>query len=337
MMLGLVVEAQAAGVRLVPACRAFGTCARTIERWRSQPNREDQRRGPHSKTGNALTEPEVAQVLAILTSPRYARLSPKQIVPQLADEDLYLASESTMYRLQRKHHLRATVRTIARRASTRASTLHRATGPNQVWSWDITWLPTGVRGQYFFLYLVMDVWSRRIVGWTVAATESSDIAAAMVTRICREDGLDPDGIVLHSDNGAPMCGATMLATLQKLGIVPSFSRPGVSDDNPYSEALFRTLKYTPAYPRRLFADLAAAQAWVARFVPWYNSEHRHSGIRFVTPDERHNRKEHAVLAKRHTLYQKALAANPERWTTRTRNWSPIGDVTLNPQPDQVAA
>jgi hypothetical protein len=142
--------------------------------------------------------------------------------------------------------------------------------------------------------------------------------------------------VLHSDNGRPMRGNTMITTLQWLGIVPSFSRPHVSDDNPYSEALFRTLKHTPAYPRMPFASLESASAWVARFVAWYNGEHRHSAIRYVTPDERHLGQEQAVLAQRNELYERARSSNPERWTRGTRNWSPVGLVVLNPQPDQAA-
>lgn len=337
MILALVAEAKAAGVRLAPACRAFGLPARTIERWRKHPGREDQRRGPHQKPGNALTTAEESHVLSVLTSPRYVGLSPKQLVPLLADEDLFLASESTLYRVQRRHQLRRALSTITRSHVTRASMLHRASGPNQVWSWDITWLPTSVSGRYFYLYLVMDVWSRRIVGWTIAEAEAAEISAKLVTRICRDSGVDPKGLVLHADNGAAMRGNTMVATLQKLGIIPSFSRPHVSDDNAYSESLFRTLKHTPAYPRRPFVNLAAADAWMTRFTAWYNTTHRHSGIRFVTPDDRHFGREDAVLAKRHALYQRARAANPERWTTCTRNWSPIGDVTLNPQLDRAAA
>jgi len=337
MILGLIAEAHAAGARLAPSCRVVGLSTRTVERWQREPDAEDGRRGPHQQPGNALTAVEEAQVLAVMTSARYAGLSPKQLVPQLADAGLYLASESTMYRLQRHHGLRAKKRSIERTHVTRSTTVHRATGPNQVWSWDITWLPTAVRGRFLYLYLVMDVWSRRIVGWTVAESESSDTAAELVTRICRDEDIDPRGLVLHSDNGGPMRGNTMIATLQWLGIVPSFSRPHVSDDNPYSEALFRTLKHTPAYPRLPFANVASASMWVARFAAWYNAEHRHSAIRYVTPDERHHGRENSVLLQRHELYERARQANPERWTTTTRDWSVVGLVVLNPQPDQLAA
>jgi putative transposase len=338
-ILTAIAEAQAVGVRLAPACQVVGLSARTVERWRAQPNGDDGRCGPHHRPPNALSTVEEAQVMSVLTSSRYAGLPPKQLVPRLADEGLYLASESTMYRLQRRHGLRSKQRTTTRAHVTRACTVHRATRPDQVWSWDITWLPTTVRGVYLYLYLVMDVWSRRIVGWRVADRESADVAAALVTQICSDDDIDARGLVLHSDNGTPMRGSTMLSTLQWLGVIPSFSRPHVSDDNPYSEALFRTLKHTPAYPRLPFADLASAQRWVTRFVDWYNGEHRHSGIRYVTPDERHRGAEHDVLARRHELYERARNANPERWTRTTRDWSPVQLVVLNPErtPSQAAA
>jgi putative transposase len=331
MILGLVAEAQAAGARLAPACGLLGISARTLERWRTDPQVGDRRGGPHRRPGNALSPAEEAQVVTVLTSSRYAGLSPKQLVPQLADEGLYLASESTMYRVQRRHGLRTKRRPTPRTHVTRASTVHRATEPNQVWSWDITWLPTTVRGAYLYLYLIMDVWSRRIVGWNIAKHESADTAAALITRTCSESNVDSRGLVLHSDNGKAMRGSTMISTLQWLGVIPSFSRPHVSDDNPYSEALFRTLKYAPAYPRLPFADLVSANRWVARFVDWYNSTHRHSAIRYVTPDQRHLGRERAILAQRHELYERMRRANPERWSRATRNWLPVGHVVLNPE------
>lgn len=336
-MLELIAEAQAAGARLAPACAVLGIAARTIERWRAEPEAGDRRCGPHGRPCNALSPAEEAQVVTVLTSSRYAGLSPKQLVPQLADEGLYLASESTMYRVQRRHGLRTQKRVLARTHVTRASTVHRAMGPNQVWSWDITWLPTTVRGAYLYLYLIMDVWSRRIVGWRIAQRESAEIAAALITQSCAAGNINPRGLVLHSDNGHAMRGSSMLSTLQWLGVVPSFSRPHVSDDNPYSEALFRTLKHTPAYPRLPFADLATANRWVSRFVDWYNGTHRHSAIRYVTPDERHHGRERAILASRQELYENMRRVNPERWSGATRNWSPVGLVVLNPEIARIAA
>lgn len=337
MILDAIGEAQRDGARLAAACRLVGISARTLERWRGRPGGGDRRAGPHRRSANALTPAEEARVVTVMTSSRYAGLSPKQLVPQLADEGLYLASESTMYRLQRRYGLRQIKRRVERTHVTRSSTVHRATSPNQVWSWDITWLPTVVRGRYLYLYLVMDVWSRRIVGWTVAERESSEVAAELIQRVCRDGEVDPRGLVLHSDNGKPMRGAMMVSTLQWLGIVPSFSRPHVSDDNAYSEALFRTLKYTPAYPRLPFVDADGARQWVARFVAWYNGVHRHSAIRYVTPNERHFGAEYAVLASRRELYARAQALNPGRWSRLIRDWSPIGLVVLNSEQPQRAA
>ena len=137
--------------------------------------------------------------------------------------------------------------------------------------------------------------------------------------------------VLHADNGSPMKGATMKVTMERLGVIASFSRPRVSNDNPYSEALFRTCKYTPRWPTRGFATIDEARAWVMDFVRWYNTGHRHSAIRFVTPDQRHRGEDHALLAERHRVYQLARAAHPERWSGQTRNWQPIASVWLNPE------
>lgn len=157
-----------------------------------------------------------------------------------------------------------------------------------------------------------------------------DIAATLIERATREQQVSRDALVLHADNGGPMKGSTMLATLHKLGVLASFSRPRVSDDNPYAEALFRTLKYRPGYPRKPFATIDAARAWVAGFVAWYNREHLHSAIRYVTPDTRHAQRDTAILAARHRVYRAAQARTPSRWTAQTRNWNPVGPVALNP-------
>jgi putative transposase len=335
-ILALVAEAQQHGARQAAACALLGVSTRTLERWRTGPG-EDGRCGPKQRPPNALTAAEEAKVVAVMTSAAYANLSPKQVVPRLADEGRYVASESTMYRLQRRLGLRRTKRTASPERGTRACTVHNATGPNQVWSWDITWLPTTVRGKYLYLYLVMDVWSRRIVGWTVETRETPDLASALIQRICGELGVDTRGLVLHSDNGTAMRGSTMLATLRWLGIVPSFSRPHVSDDNPYSESMFRTLKHGPMYPRRPFADAETARRWVTRFVDWYNGNHRHSAIRFVTPDQRHGGEDVGILRRRADVYERARRRNPARWTGRVRNWSPIAEVVLNPRGDSASA
>jgi transposase InsO family protein len=329
-MLAALAEAQRSGARLRAACAVVGISSRTVERWRQRPNVADGRRGPRRRPGNALTASEEAQVLTVMTSAGAGHLSPKQLVPRLADEGVYLASESTMYRLRRRLQLGTRQRPRRRTHVTRGAVVHRATGPNQIWSWDITYLPTLIRGRFLRLYLVVDVWSRYIVGTAVHDGESATHAAALIRRICDASGVDAKGLVLHSDNGKPMRGHTMIATLQWLGIVPSFSRPHVCNDNAYSEALFRTLKETLAYPRAPFAGVDSARQWVARFVDWYNRDHRHSAIRFVTPAERHAGVDGTILARRHALYARAPRRRPKRWSRQTRDWTPIHAVVLNP-------
>ena len=204
-------------------------------------------------------------------------------------------------------------------------------------SWDITYLKSHVRGEFFYLYLVVDVWSRKILGWEVHAVESTELASSLLQRIRDEVGHEVDlaGWVLHADNGGPMKGATMLATMQRLGVVPSFSRPNVSNDNPFSESLFRTMKYVPEYPRSGFASLEAARTWVAAFVQWYNFEHMHSGIGFVAPAARHNGHDVAILAARRAVYLRAQRRHPERWSRHARTWSRPETVFLNPDTTHI--
>jgi transposase InsO family protein len=328
-VLDLVKEAVADGARKARACELLGVPLRTVERWQRFGVEDRRPQALRPRPANALSAEERERVLALLCSPEYRDLSPKQIVPRLADAGVYLASESTCYRLLREAKL-LKHRERSRPASPRKPGSHEAPGPNRVWSWDISYLPTQVRGIFFYLYLVVDLYSRKVVGWQVHDHESSEPASALLTEACLVEGVYRDQLVLHADNGSPMKGETLLATLQRLGVMPSFSRPSVSDDNPYSEALFRTVKYRPWYPERPFASLTEARAWVERFVGWYNEEHRHSAIRFVTPAERHRGEDHALLAQRHAVYQAARATNPERWTRHTRDWTPIGSVWLNP-------
>jgi len=260
-------------------------------------------------------------VLDLCASEAYASLPPSQIVPRLADHGVYVASESTMYRiLNEAGQLNRRGRAQPpRRVPTPTS--HQAAGPNQVWSWDITYLPSTVKGQYWYLYLFEDIYSRKAVGWEVCAQESGEDAAVVLRRCVLSEQCYRTPLVLHSDNGAPMKSSTLLAKMYELGITPSRGRPRVSNDNPYSESLFRTLKYCPQWPTQGFATLEAAQQWVCAFVQWYNHEHRHSRIRFVTPAQRHQGKDHDILAKRHTLYVAAKAEKPEETPRRPYTYS----------------
>lgn len=329
-VIGLVSEAMTAGARQDRACAAISLSARTMQRWQCDVARGDQRPRRVQAPPNKLSALERQRLLAIANSVEFGHLPPSQIVPRLADRGQYVASESTFNRILKAEHQlrhRGAERPGQPRSKPRALS---ASAPNELFSWDITYLPTSVKGLYFYLYLFMDVFSRKIVGWQVYETESSDLAGEVMRDLCRRENIVPDQVVLHSDNGSPMKGATMLATLQALGVMPSFSRPAVSNDNPFSESLFRTMKYRPTYPRRPFENLLAARQWVGNFVQWYNHEHRHSAIGFVTPHQRHMRIDTALLNQRVQVYEAAKARHPQRWSGATRNWQPSSIVHLNP-------
>ena len=328
-MLALIDEAMASGARLRSACNVLNLSTRTVERWRVQDVGDDLRRGPITAPAHKLSPTEREAVLATANCAEFRDKSPRQIVPTLADRGEYIASESTFYRVLHEAQLMQH-RERARPRSSNKPREHIARAPNRVWCWDISYLRSAVRGAFYYLYLIVDVYSRKIVGWWVAAEESMDIASTLIERATREQDVRDGKLVLHADNGGPMKGSTMLATLHKLGVLASFSRPRVSDDNPYAEALFRTLKYRPGYPRKPFESIDAARAWVAGFVAWYNSEHLHSAIRYVTPDSRHRLQDTTILAARHRVYRAARMRTPSRWTGDTRNWTPVGAVALNP-------
>ena len=321
-------EAIASGSRQEVACEMLGVTIRTVQRWRVQ-GVEDKRKGSRAEPANQLSEVERKQVLALANAPEFMDMSPNQIVPALADRGDYVASESTFYRVLRVEQMNRH-RDRCKPKQSHGPRSHEADGPNQVWSWDITYLPSHVRGVFIYLYLIMDIYSRKITAWQVHDQENADYASALLAEGCYVEGVARDQLVLHSDNGSPMKGATMLSTLQALGVMPSFSRPSVSDDNAFSEALFRTLKYRPIYPEKPFAGLTEAREWVEQFVRWYNQEHRHSGIRYVTPIERHEGRDTEILSRRHDVYLNAKQRHPERWARNTRNWTPIEKVSLNP-------
>ena len=326
----LLTEAMAGGARQDRACAAICLSERTVQRWQRDALQGDQRPLRVQSPGNQLSVFERARLVAVANSAEFGHLSPAQIVPRLADQGQYLASESTFHRvLKMENQLRhrGAERPAQPRSKPRALL---ATAPDELFSWDITYLATPVKGIYFYLYLFMDIFSRKVVGWQVYETESSEQAAEVMRDICRREKIAPNQVVLHSDNGSPMKGATMLATLQALGVAPSFSRPAVSNDNPYSESLFKTLKYRPSYPRRPFASLLVARQWVSGFVQWYNHEHRHSAIGFVTPGQRHAGVDTALLLRRSAVYESAKRQHPKRWSGATRNWQPVRIVHLNP-------
>jgi len=324
----LITEAVQAGARCWKACDVLEVSIRTYQRWKAGAS-NDRRKGATRNVRRKLSEAERREVLAYACHERFCDCTPYEIVAILAQEGIYVASVSTFYRILRSegkiHHRRA-----SRPATSHASPPELvATGPEQVFSWDITYLKTGVAGIFLYAYLIIDVWSRKIVGWSIEAEESETLAVRLFQSLVHR--LDLKGARLHSDNGNPMKGATMLMTLYRLGVIPSFSRPRVHDDNPYSESLFKTLKYTAGYPK-YFKDLKHAREWMASFVDWYNTKHLHSAIGFVTPQQRHDGTARTILKARNETLASAYQKHPERWVGKRKTWSMPETVYLNPDP-----
>ena len=328
----LIEEARAAGARCRQACEALGISVRTFERWtREEKVQEDGRPTAQRQPANRISEHERAQILEVVNSERYRDLPPTRIVPSLADEGRYLASESTFYRILRAENLLHHRGRARAPQEKRPAATHSASGPNEVWCWDITWLAARVKGQFFYLYLILDLYSRKIVGWEVYENESSELAAEFVEKACLREKILGKPLILHSDNGSPMKGSTLVAKLEALGVTPSKSRPRVSNDNAFAESIFRTCKYRPGYPQGGFESLEKAQSWVGTFAHWYNHEHQHSALKFVTPQQRHSGLDQAIRNKRKAVYAAAKLHNPHRWTRGTRNWELPTTVWLNPE------
>lgn len=311
----------------------MGLSERTFKRWRSEGDHVATDKRPETMPvaqPHQLTAAEEEAILITCNLKEYQSLPPSQIVPLLADKGIYIASEASFYRVLRKHRqLNHRGRTQPRQ-TVPEPTSFTATGPNQVYTWDISYCPSAVKGQHWYLYLILDVYSRKIVAWEVHESESGEQAKALVERALIREGCWHNPPVLHSDNGAPMTSYTLKSRLAELGMLMSHSRPRVSNDNPYSEALFRTVKYCPKWPSKGFASLATLREWMLAFEHAYNERHLHSGINFVTPASRHRGKDSAVLAQRKAVYEKAKRLYPRRWSGETRNWTTAGDVPLNP-------
>jgi len=317
---------------LEPACKTLGISSRTYKRWTEDGEIKEDQRG-HIKRKppkNKLSDKEKQRILAVCNSKEFASDTPHTIVPKLMDDKgIYIASESSFYRVLREYK-QLTHRRNSKVPEKRPITTHIAIKPNEVWSWDITWLNTTVKGRYFKLYMILDIFSRKIVGFEVWHSETSEHAKTLVKKTLLKEQENGEPLVLHSDNGAPMKGATFLATLEKLGIQSSFSRPRVSNDNAFSESLFKTMKYAPVYPKNGFDTLEEARIWVVQFVHWYNKEHYHSGINYVTPHDRHEGRDKSILDKRNQIIEEAKLNNPERWSRHSRNYEFQESVALNP-------
>ena len=331
----LIDHAVESGASKYRACEEMGISIRTYQRWVSggkiKPDGRSIARRPPPL--NKLTEQERQEIIRVANSPEYKSLPPSQIVPALADKQKYIASESSFYRVLRaanQQHARGRSRACNRKVVV----THKAVGPNELWAWDITWCPGPAKGIYFYLYLILDVYSRKVVGWEVHHEESAEHSGRLVRKAHMREQVGVKPLVLHSDNGSPMKGSSLLETLNSLGVMNSYSRPRVSNDNAYAESIFRTFKYRPDYPYKGFADIDQARGWVMKFVHWYNPQHKHSGIKFVTPAQRHSGEAENVVRQRKQVYEDAKARNPQRWSGETRNWKLPTAVYLNPEKEE---
>ena len=283
----------------VPRSRVYRAC---------QPQRA---RAPRPTPAHALSAEERAQVRATLNSERFMDQAPRQVYAALLDEGHYLCHWRTMYRVLAAHD-EVRERRLIRHHPTYQKPELLATAPNQVWSWDITHLRGPVKWSGYKLYTVLDIFSRYVVGWMLAEVESSDLARHLIAETACKQGIQPDQLTLHADNGSPMTGKPLSQLLVELGITRSHNRPHTSDDNPFSEAQFKTMKYRPDYPDR-FGSIDAARVWARVFFQWYNEEHYHSGLNLLTPASVHHGAASAIQAQRQAVLSVAFAAHPERF------------------------
>ena len=303
------------------ACAAFAVSARTRRHHRQGAAGRATPR-PSRATGRArvlpvwrIADSERERIVVLLCEARFCDLAPAQIYDRLLDDGVYVCSIRQMYRLLNEKGLVRDRRRGHKRAGTYAAPQVHATAPNMAWSWDISRLAGPETRVYFFLYLIIDVYSRKIVGWTIDTVESDKIARRLIDTTAKREGIDRDQLVLHSDRGAQMTSLSVADLLEKLGVTRSLSRPRVSNDNPYSEAAFKTVKYRPDYPKR-FENIAAARTWMRRFAAWYNADHYHSGIGYHHPADVHNGTATTTVTKRQAVLDQAYQAHPNRFRNK---------------------
>jgi len=278
------------------AAQALGVSQRTLRRWKQTPGGDRRPHAARPRPAHALEPEEEERIVEVCGSPEFASKPPGEIVPALADRGEYVASERTFYRVLHRHGQAA----------------HR--------------------GLFYRLYIVLDLFSRKIVAWEIWETENAAHSECLLRRAALSENIAAlPGLVLHGDNGSPLKAGTVLALMRLLGITPSHSRPRVSNDNAHAEAFFRTAKYHPSLPPEGFASLEEARVWAANFIRWYNEEHLHASIGWVTPSQKHEGRDLAILAQRRVVYEKAKARHPRRWTSGScRKWRPVTSTTLNP-------
>ena len=319
-----------------PACRAFGVPRASLYRRRQREAAPAVDR-TRPRSHRALSESERREVLDVLHGERFVDQAPAQVAAALLDEERYLCSVRTMYRILDAHQ------EVRERRSQRRHPVYEkpellATGPNQVWTWDITKLKGPRKWTYYYLYVILDIFSRQVVGWMVADCESSSLARKLIRESCDKHRIDPDQLTLHADRGSSMKSKVVALLLSDLGVTKTHSRPHVSNDNPFSEAQFKTLKYRPGFPQR-FGCIQDAKAFCRNFFHWYNNVHYHSGLNWLTPAMVHyGRTGHVVQRRQHAL-DRARRQHPERFVNPSRKIAgPPKKVWINPpEKDRVVA
>lgn len=314
------------------ACEVLNVPRSQVYRDRQQSQKTDKKRRP--TPAHALSDAEKAQVRELLNSKRFMDQAPRQVYATLLDEGTYLCHWRSMYRILSEHN-EVRERRLLRRHPVYKKPELLATAPNQVWSWDITWMRGARKLEKYPLYTVLDIFSRYVVGWMIAEVESSELAKQLIAETARKQSIQPEQLTLHADNGSPMKGKPLSQLLVDLGITKSHNRPHTSNDNPFSEAQFKTMKYRPDYPNR-FASIDEARQWARSFFDWYNNHHYHSGLNLLTPMSVHYGEADAVQQQRQQVMIAAFQVHPERFTRGIPLVKGIPDaVYINP-PDTLA-
>jgi putative transposase len=311
-------------VGVAPACHALSVNRASYYRWQKPPAPKL----PRPRSARALSDDEKRHVLGLLDSERFMDKTPREVYAELLDENTYLCSVRTMYRILAEHG-QVRERRNQRRHPTYVKPELVARKPNQVWSWDITKVPGPQRGIYFNLYVVLDIYSRYIVGWTIARSESALIARSLLATAVEAERIHPGQLTCHSDRGTPMLAKSTALLYADLGIDPSYSRPRVSDDNPYSEAAFKTFKYRPDIPER-FGSLNDARSTFAALFDWYNHRHYHTGIALLTPADLHHGRAEQIVEARQRVLDAAYADRPERFGKPPIHPTPPEASWINP-------
>jgi len=320
-------ESLSDAVGLAAACRALGVPRSTVYRSREPATPP----APRPTPPRALSVSEKAQVRQVLNSERFWDCAPREVYATLLDEGTYYCNWRTMYTILAEYDEVCERRNQRRHPESRRPEL-KATGPNQLWSWDITLL-RGPKGTFYYLYVILDVYSRYIVGWMIAEEESAELARQLIAETCAKEGITPEQLTLHADRGSAMRAKTVARLLLELQVAKSHSRPRTPTDNPYSEAQFKTMKYRPEYPKA-FQSMQEARDWARAFVAWYNQEHHHSGLALMTPAVVHHGQVEQVMQQRQHVLEAAYAAHPERFVRGKPTPPQLPEVVWINEPQQ---